>query len=329
MLKVSIIIPVFNVANYVEKCILSVFRQTYTNIEVILIDDCGTDNSMDIVNSTISKYKASNIKIISHSFNKGLSAARNTGLKIATGDYVYFLDSDDTITIDCIESLVSPLIKEKVDFVLGDFEVINSNSPFFHHYLEEKYYYKKNGEIISTLANGRWYMMACNKLLNREFILEHNLYFKEGILHEDLLWSFKLACSANSMYAIKNKSYVYFIREGSITQKLTYKNFKSYDEIIKDIFVYIKENNIQYNTDVYNIIESLKFLFLKNMHNIISYDKLLESYIKYRKSSFSYKDIFTSILHNNYRRNIRDLHYLFPSQIGFYYIITLIKLMNL
>lgn len=324
-MKISIIIPIYNVAPYIEKCLLSVIKQTYKNIEIILIDDCGNDNSMDIVKHYYEEYKSSlEIKLLFHTNNLGLSAARNTGIRNSSGDYVYFLDSDDTITNDCIESLVTPLMREKVDFVFGDFYVTNYDSPFFHHYLEEKSYYKKNGDILSTLANGKWNMMACNKLINRKFLLKHNLFFKEGILHEDLLWSFKLACSANSMYAIKNKSYLYFIREGSISQKLTSKNFNSYDEIIKDSFTYIKENKILYNKDIHNIFESLKFLFLRNMYSIIPNNELLLTYKLYREKSFSNK----YFLQNNFKRIIRDFHLFFPEKIGFYYIIILIKLIK-
>ena len=94
-MKVSIIIPVYNVDSYIETCLQSVFNQTYQNIEVIIVDDCGTDHSMEIVEKVVSTYKGTfSIKILHHNLNSGLSAARNTGIKNATGEYIYFLDSD-------------------------------------------------------------------------------------------------------------------------------------------------------------------------------------------------------------------------------------------
>ena len=99
-MKVSIIIPIYNVESYIANCLHSVFNQTYKDLEIILVDDCGTDKSMNIAMESINKYKSSfYIKVIHHKENKGLSAARNSGIKEATGDYIYFLDSDDTYPI--------------------------------------------------------------------------------------------------------------------------------------------------------------------------------------------------------------------------------------
>lgn len=88
-MKVSIIIPVYNVAPYVEECIQSVLRQDYKNLEIIIIDDCGTDNSMELVEKLV-KNSSRDIVILKHDYNKGLSAARNTGIRRATGDYIFF-----------------------------------------------------------------------------------------------------------------------------------------------------------------------------------------------------------------------------------------------
>ena len=95
---VSIIIPIFNAEEYIEECIESVYQQTYPNIEVILINDCTPDNSMEIVEKIINKYKDKfPTTTIDHDYNKGISEARNSGLDIAKGEYIYFIDSDDFI----------------------------------------------------------------------------------------------------------------------------------------------------------------------------------------------------------------------------------------
>ena len=112
-MKVSIIIPVHNVAPYVEECIQSVLRQDYKNLEIIIIDDCGMDNSMELVEELV-KNSSRDIVILRHDYNKGLSAARNTGIKQATGDYIFFLDSDDFIETYCISVLVE-IAKDCVD----------------------------------------------------------------------------------------------------------------------------------------------------------------------------------------------------------------------
>ena len=122
-MKVSVIIPVYNVAPYVERCLTSVFQQTYGDIEIIIVDDCATDNSMEIVHKVVTVYSGLfTIQIIRHACNQGLSEARNTGIKSAKGDYLYFLDSDDAITADCIHLLVAPLSEyPNLDFVIGNF----------------------------------------------------------------------------------------------------------------------------------------------------------------------------------------------------------------
>ena len=120
-IKVSIIIPIYNVEPYIERCIISVLNQSYKNIEIIIINDCTPDKSIELINKLLNnKYSSTeNIHILNHEKNKGLSAARNTGIMNATGDYLYFLDSDDSITHDCIEVLVNAL-SLNIDFVIGD-----------------------------------------------------------------------------------------------------------------------------------------------------------------------------------------------------------------
>ena len=124
-MKISIVIPIFNVENYITACIHSVMNQDYTGeIECLLIDDCGTDNSILLAEECISTNRRPNIhfRIIHHQRNRGLSAARNTGIDAATGEYIYYLDSDDEITPDCIEKLVS------IAQNFPDVEMIQGNS---------------------------------------------------------------------------------------------------------------------------------------------------------------------------------------------------------
>ena len=106
-MKISIIIPIYNVAPYVERCLYSALNQSYEDIELVLVDDCGTDNSMNIVSEVVEKYVGNKkISLFKHEHNLGLSAARNTGIKNATGDYLLFLDSDDEIPLNAVELLL-------------------------------------------------------------------------------------------------------------------------------------------------------------------------------------------------------------------------------
>ena len=116
-MKVSIIIPIYKVEQFIEDCLRSVYNQSYKNLEIILVDDCTPDDSMLIARNFVSKKelpKGMEIKFLSHKKNRGLSAARNTGIDAATGDYIYFLDSDDELSPDCISLLAEPLKKKAI-----------------------------------------------------------------------------------------------------------------------------------------------------------------------------------------------------------------------
>lgn len=257
-MKVSIIIPVYNVDSYIETCLQSVFNQTYQNIEVIIVDDCGTDHSMEIVEKVVSTYKGTfSIKILHHNLNSGLSAARNTGIKNATGEYIYFLDSDDTLPNNSIFSLVT-IAQEypNVDFVIGEMEIKGSNQTY--PLLTQKYI-NNNTIIFTDYLQYKWYIMACNKLLRRKFILEKQLLFKEGLLHEDEDFSFRLAQSANSMACCYAKTYTYRINNSSITSNKTIKNFKDQYRII------------------YNNFQSLAAYYTPNINKRIVSDYLINS----------------------------------------------------
>lgn len=120
MYKVSLIIPVYNVEDYISESLYSALKQTFSSIEYIIIDDCGGDNSMSVVAKILQNHcRTQDVFIYRHDKNLGLSAARNTGLEKAHGEYVYFMDSDDEITEDCIEKLYQAIRDSDADWVMG------------------------------------------------------------------------------------------------------------------------------------------------------------------------------------------------------------------
>ena len=123
-MKVSIIVPVYNVAKYIERCLLSVLNQTWPDLEVILVNDCTPDNSMEIVRRVVASHpRGAVVRCLEHEENRGLSAARNTGISASVGDYLYFLDSDDYISANAIELLADAAVQKRPDFVIGNYEV--------------------------------------------------------------------------------------------------------------------------------------------------------------------------------------------------------------
>ena len=221
-MKVSIIVPIYNVAPYIADCLRSVMRQTYTgSIECLLVDDCGTDDSICIAEQMIVEYDGTIIfRILHHEVNRGLSVARNTGTLQATGDYLFFLDSDDVITDDCIELLMEKVAENT------DIEMVQGNA-IWHRPGKESLVMIKQIILPLALTNEdvricRYqYRQLCvnvwNKLLKRDFILRNNILCKEDILFEDNLWSFYLLKYLQKAAFVYDTTYIYNYRRQSIT----------------------------------------------------------------------------------------------------------------
>ncbi len=228
MPKLSIIIPVYNVEEYLKDCLNSVLKQRFTDYEVICINDGSTDNSLQILNEYKLKYPQ--IKIIDQE-NKGLSAARNKGIEKATGDYILFLDSDDWLVDNALEMLANAIVDE--DFIVfnGKRFIEDSGVEEADMGVEEKElsgwgYYNKYA------LQSRKFHFVCVVLraYKRSFLLNNNLFFEDGLYHEDNLFT-PIACYyAQKVKVIPDVLYVYRIRKGSIT---TNQSFKSLTDIIQ------------------------------------------------------------------------------------------------
>lgn len=268
-MTVSIIIPIYNVAPYIERCLKSVIDQTYQNIEIILVNDCTPDNSMEIVQKVIDGFSREyEIKICNHNVNQGLSSARNTGFEESKGDYVYFLDSDDDIAPTAIENLLKLSQKYNSDFVLGDFNVIGLVSPPKYLLFSQIEDLSSNRHILEAYFNRQWYCMACNKLIKRDFLKKNSLSFKEGIYHEDELWSFQLALKATKMSILYEKTYNYYIRHNSITAALKKKNIEDLVYICDIITKEIRDKKIfELIPESLNFMEYLKSGLLSRILN--------------------------------------------------------------
>ena len=220
MNSVSIIIPIYNVEKYIERCIRSVMhQQNYDGyLECILVDDCTPDKSVQIAQSLIETYQGPvEFRIIRNLVNQGLSCSRNSGLLYAKGDYVFFLDSDDYISNDCIHCLSKQLCLNDctVDMVVG-------NSYEFRH---DKYWQTRDAspimlndhiDIMRKFLQIEIPMMAWNKLINRQFLITHNLFFAPKMVHEDELWSFQLYDVVKNVVLIPEVTYFYEQNANSI-----------------------------------------------------------------------------------------------------------------
>ena len=183
MYKVSLIFPIYNVADFVKTSLLSALNQSFNSIEYILVDDCGTDNSMDIVQEVISNHhRKQDVFIYKHTKNLGLSAARNTGLKYATGEYIFFMDSDDEITRDCIELHYNTIVQNRADFSVGFTKLLGTTSK---HIINNDFGVLYERNILLAFLKGQFVEAAWNKLYLRDFLLKNKADEIVALRHYD------------------------------------------------------------------------------------------------------------------------------------------------
>jgi len=235
--KVSIIIPVYNVETYLEECLHSIVNQTFRDMEIILIDDGSSDRSPEIMKTFAEK--DDRIKIITQS-NSGVSAARNRGLRAASGEYFLFIDSDDTILLNTIETLYNQSIETKSDLLLGNMIHIYTNGEQFFPFKRKKEIYNQTGMsgeecYVKLTKDNTFPPLVYLFFMKRELIIKNKIFFKEGVIHEDELWCVKAILSATKVSLIDFCYYNYFQRDGSLMNSNN-KEFR-----IKSLFIVAKE----------------------------------------------------------------------------------------
>jgi glycosyltransferase involved in cell wall biosynthesis len=217
-INISVIVPVYNVEDYLPECIDSLLQQSGLCFEIILVDDGSTDNSRAIIDQFAKK--DNRIKVI-HQGNSGASAARNTGMKLAQGEYIAFIDSDDWIKKNSLHELYCEAIKYQVDVVMGNLLDPHQNriiDGLFQPIPKEIRYIPfsgKEGFIRLSEANA-FIPMAWNYIYSRIFLEKIQARFEEGIIHEDELWSPVILCQAPKMVITGTDFYYYRQTEKSV-----------------------------------------------------------------------------------------------------------------
>lgn len=223
---ISIIIPVYNVQTYLDECVNSIVSQSYCNLEIILVDDGSTDSSGKMCDLWLEK--DSRIKVV-HKLNGGLSSARNTGIEVAKGDYIAFVDSDDFVDKLMYESLLNILEKT------SDIDVASCGIEQFRdeNYLDVRIFLNcfdrefSVMEYIKLILEHEIDNAVWNKLYRRTAISQTR--FKEGQINEDILFNLEILSKINKLAYISNAYYKYRIRKGSITQQANPKLFDFID----------------------------------------------------------------------------------------------------
>ena len=298
MIKISVIIPVYNVELYLKECLDSVINQTLKDIEIICIDDNSTDNSYNIL---LEYQKIDNrIKIIKHKENLGLGPARNSGIRKAKGEYIYFIDSDDYISTNYINSLYESAIKYNADIVgtsnIFIISIDNIIYPFEIFKIDEwkkidpKFYLEgiSNITIKNLLHNTQEYLavMAWNKIYKKDFIIKNNLFFMD--IHsgeEDIDFYYRILINEPLIAYNHSETYFYRKRENSLMEKAR-------TDI--DIFKYSIEH--YYYTIDYcknKNIKLLEDLYIRLWESALSRFEL----INYKKESYEYLYQFAKDIH--------------------------------
>lgn len=214
-MKVSIVVPIYNIADYVSDTLTSLINQTYTDIEILAVNDGSTDNSGKICDDFALSDKR--IKVI-HKPNGGLSDARNAGIEVATGDYIMFLDGDDRLVPNAIEQLIAICCEENdVDLIQFTYSEVDAKGEPLYPYT-----YSQNKELVTDekekfdrlYALGGPAASACTKLYKRE--LFDNLRFCKGIIHEDEYIVTDILSRTNKVVYFDMALYLYYFRNGSI-----------------------------------------------------------------------------------------------------------------
>ena len=266
-MKLSIIIPVYNVEKYVSRCLDSVFQQDipYSEYEVIVVNDGSSDNSAAIVAEYEKKYP-NIVHIIKE--NGGPSSARNEGLKVAKGEYIWFVDADDWIQINCFKNLLEYAYNNDLDFcefgyteVFSDTRIVSS---------QNRRLYRHTTSNIDYISKYAVPYGACFNIFKRQIITDNNLYFIDGIFHEDREFNIRLLehCNKISFYDNIPTGLYYYIREredstmSNINVAHTIKRINSYIKILQ-----ATTQNFPYNKKIKNYAYYVQHL----INDIIAY----------------------------------------------------------
>ena len=290
--KISVIVAAYNVEKYVEKCLDSLCNQTYKNIEIVIVNDCSTDNTKKIIERIIKKYK--NIKFLNNDENKGLSYSRNYALENSSGEYIGYIDSDDYVPENYYEDLMDSILNNKADISVCDMNIVYEESGITNRTVCGN----DSGNKIDFINNGLA-ASACNKLFKREVISKYK--FAEGKVNEDLAVIIPALVNANKIAYTESTYYNYVqhtnsIQNSSFSEK-RFDIFYGVEETLKRI----KDNKNYFDYKQAIIFQQLVMLFVYVIPKEKSIFKRAKWYKKYYKLSRKY-----NIRKNRYLWNFVD-----------------------
>lgn len=293
-MKVSVIVPVYNVEQYLSKCLSSLVQQELKEIEIIIVNDGSPDNSQLIIDEYKKMYP--NIKTLIKE-NSGLSDTRNMGLKYASGEYVAFVDSDDSVTPDMYLKMYNKAKEKDFDIVCGDVKYV-----YFDHEDIIKTDPKKDTTNIRNVFIDL-YPAVCTKIFKRELLINNNIFFKSGVWYEDVEFMYRLLPYVKSIGVIHEPFYEYLQREKSITSSVSPKIY-DYINNMNGVIDYYKTKNLYNNYQKELEYAYVRYTYATFIKTCLSYDKEMflkavddaiksvkEHFPKYRRNKYFYKSL--------------------------------------
>lgn len=270
--RVSVIIPVYNTEAYVEEAVRSIMNQTLRDIEIIIIDDGSTDNSL----SVIKKLALEDNRIAYHSqANQGQSVARNVGIEKARGEYIYFMDSDDVLEEEAFASCVEMVVREKLDFVLFNAEILNEHNnydvPIDYNKprLDEHVVYSGKSMISEMLTQKTYRCSPCIHFISLKIINSLSLRFYPGIIHEDELFTALLYIQSQRAAYIPKAFFKRRFRAGSVmTSTYSLRNVECYLVVGEQLLKFAKKEDLDTRKLIYRI---LSYILDPNLYRVNSF----------------------------------------------------------
>lgn len=288
MKKVSVIIPVYNVENYLRKCLDSLVNQTLKDIEIIVVNDGTTDNSQEIINEYVKKYPKKVVSIIQE--NGGQGAARNTCLLHAKGEYIGYVDSDDYVEENMYEELYKKAKEEDSDIVICGNNVVKENYELF-----------SKEDVDKEFLLGK--MAVWNKIYKKNIIVDNKIQFRSKVWYEDLDFTMKVYFSSKKISYVDKPLYNYLLREGSTMNNNNIKRNLELIEAFDSLIDYCKDKKI-YN----KAKDEIEFLCIYHMY-IFATTRVLNTNNKY-KDKIEIINKFKNYINSNFP-NFKQNKYLY------------------
>ncbi len=257
--KISIIVPVYNTELFLDKCLESLYEQTFKDYEVLMINDGSTDGSLKIME----KYQNKSEKFqIIQNLNKGISFSRNLGLSEAKGDYIAFVDSDDFVSPDFLKILYNKAVESNADIVVCNYIIYNyeNNTEIKYPFKLKEGLYKKPKALKHLIYDCRINYYVWNKLWKRSVLVENNINFLD-MCFEDTDFSIKAFYNAREVFIVSNELYYYVKHEKSMTAFVDTNKIKDYLYALAGIRVFLEEKKAFKNYRLCFFIHSIRVLF--------------------------------------------------------------------